>query len=123
MNLMVICSLGEGIAGFLLFVLGVFIVYVVILWLSHITGIGVRTKVGGKVADPDDWSNYKKSLSDFGDVIKHSTLNKISKLSLYIRNPQVSVVEKLKTLNELKEKGAITSGEFNMLKDELLKNL
>lgn len=127
----IILSIGDIFEGILIVIvafLGFFVLFGLIpQWLSHKSGYGIRTRFGGKIADPSDWNNTKEAFSTLTHNIKDSSINIYNKIRKYnasfptlIQDRSVHKLDKLYIINDLKLKGIITEQEFDQLKNEIL---
>ena len=107
--------------GFLMFVLGIFIVWVIIALLEKLFNTRIITRTGSTVADPETFSG----LVDITKFAYETSLEKIKKLNQKafknLTSQSSSKIEKLKQLQELRNSKTINDNEFEVLKKEIFK--
>lgn len=127
----IVLSIGDVFEGILIVVIIlvaiIFFAGIIPQWLSHMSGYGIRTRYGGKIADPSDWNNTKEGISILTKNIKETSVGVYEKIRKYnssystrIQDKNEQKLDKLYIINDLKEKGIITHEEFDKLKKEIL---
>lgn len=113
-----------AIIGLIIFIpLCFFLAYLLIAFFSKITNTRTVYMFGGdEIANPKTFDFIMKQFK----IASQKTLLKIKKINktLFdkIVNPKTDKVERLQTLQTLKEKGTISEKEFEDLKQEILSN-
>jgi hypothetical protein len=121
-NFIILGSIIEGILGFIVVIISLFVVLGGgTLLLSWIFGVSIGTRHNRSNAiHPNDLPNLFKGIGNLSIKLKDKSIDEINKITSLINNNKYSKLEKLKELNHLKESGILTESELELLKREII---
>jgi competence protein ComGF len=108
-------------AFILMFVVMFGIQHLFIMWFSKKANISVRYR-GSLIANPDNWDGFVDQMKASKKRIKELNAKAYTALKSMSTDKNLSKIDKLNQLAELKKNGDITADEYEIFKKKLLES-